>query len=180
MVDPDEAELIERASRGDHGAFGALVDAHGRVVYNVALRMVRNAEDARDISQIVFVKAYEKLGTFDRRSRFFSWIYRIAINEALNLLRSRKRHDPLDESILSTDRTPDRRAEASEEESMVQNAMADLSIEHREVIVLRHFLGLSHREMGELLHLPEKTVKSRLFSARGRLGQILQKRGYRP
>lgn len=180
MVDPDEADLIERASQGSHEAFGTLIDSHGRAIYNVALRMVRNAEDARDIAQIVFVKAYEKLGTFDRRSRFFSWIYRIAINEALNLLRSRKRHDPLDEGLLSSERSPDLRAVASEEETMVQRAMADLTPEHREVIILRHFLGLSHREMGALLHLPEKTVKSRLFSARGRLGQILTKRGYRP
>lgn len=156
------------------------MDAYGKAVFNLALRMSGDREDARDVTQVVFVKAYEKLATFDGRSRFFSWVYRIAINESLNLVGRRKRHVELDEQMASRERTPDERAEASEEEQMVQAGLMDLSAEYRQVLVLRHFLGLSHVEMGGVLQLPEKTVKSRLHTARARLGEALRKRGYDP
>jgi len=126
------------------------------------------------------VKAYEKLDSFDGRSRFFSWIYRIAINESLNFVSRRKRLVELDEELVSNDRTPDEQAVSGEEERMVQAAMQDLTPEYRQVIVLRHFLDLSHVEMGTVLRLPEKTVKSRLHTARVRLADALRKRGYAP
>lgn len=178
MVDEGEGVLVERALAGDRRAFGALVESYGRVVYNVAYRMVSDPEDARDLSQIVFIKAYEKLGTFDRRNRFFSWIYRIAINESLNHLARRRRHEELSETIVSAGATPEEQSEANEEERLVQNALTDLRAEDRELILQRHFLRLSHREMSELLHVPEKTVKSRLHTALGRLEGALRRRGY--
>jgi RNA polymerase sigma-70 factor (ECF subfamily) len=174
----DEDALVAAARGGDTGAFGSLVDAYGGAVFNLALRMVGNREDARDLAQVVFVKAYEKLGTFDGRSRFFSWVYRIAINESLNWLGRRKHQVELNESLESGERRPDQRAEASEEERMVQEAMKDLTLEYRQVIVLRHFMELSHAEMAGVLQLPEKTVKSRLHTARERLGEALRKRGF--
>jgi RNA polymerase sigma-70 factor, ECF subfamily len=176
----EEDALVGAARAGDPNAFGALVDAYGRAVFNLALRMVGNREDARDLAQTVFVKAYQKLETFDGRARFFSWMYRIAINESLNWLSRRKSVVELDERLESGDPTPDVRAEASEEERMVQDALMDLTAEYRQVIVLRHFMDLSHTEMGGILHLPEKTVKSRLHTARARLGEALRKRGYGP
>lgn len=154
------------------------MSAYGRPVFNLALRMAGNREDARDLVQIVFVKAYEKLATFDGRSRFFSWIYRIAINESLNFLSRRKRQVELDENLISDERAPDEQAVIGEEERMVQAALLDLTAEYRQVIILRHFLDLSHVEMGTVLQLPEKTVKSRLHTARVRLGEALRKRGY--
>jgi len=171
---------VAAARARDPKAFAALVEAYGRVVFNLALRMTGHHEDARDVTQNVFVKAYEKLDTFDGRSRFFSWIYRIAINESLNLLARRKRMVALDEELVSDEQSPHRGAEAREEERMVQAALLDLTAEYRQVIVLRHFLDLSHVEMGQVLRLPEKTVKSRLHTARVRLGEALRKRGYAP
>jgi RNA polymerase sigma-70 factor (ECF subfamily) len=176
----EEDALVAAARAGDTRAFGALVDAYGRAVFNLALRMVGNREDARDLSQMVFVKAYQKLETFDGRSRFFSWMYRIAINESLNWRGRRKQQVELDERMESGEPLPDERAAASEEERMVQEALQDLTPEYRQVIVLRHFLDLSHAEMGTVLQLPEKTVKSRLHTARSRLGEALRKRGYGP
>ena len=176
----EEDALVAAARGGDTRAFGSLVDAYGTAVFNLALRMIGNREDARDLAQNVFVKAYEKLDTFDGRSRLFSWMYRIAINESLNW-RSRRRHQvELDERLESSEPLPEERAAASEEEEMVQRAMMDLTPEYRQVIVLRHFLDLSHVEMGSVLHLPEKTVKSRLHTARARLGEALRRRGYGP
>ena len=156
------------------------MEAYQRVVYNLALRMVGDPEDALDVSQTVFVKAYEKLASFDQRNRFFSWVYRIGINESLNLLSRRRSRDELDERMVSPDPQPERCAELSEEESLMNRALLDLTQDYRQVLILRHFLDFSHREIGELLQLPEKTVKSRLHTARERLGQALRKRGYRP
>jgi len=176
----EEDALVDAARAGDSRAFGALVEAYGRPVFNLALRMSGNPEDARDLVQVVFVKAYEKLDSFDGRSRFFSWIYRIAINESLNFVSRRKRQVELNEELVSSDRTPDEQAASGEEERMVQAAIQDLTPEYRQVIVLRHFLDLSHVEMGTVLRLPEKTVKSRLHTARVRLAEALRKRGYAP
>ncbi|HET9327263.1 MAG TPA: sigma-70 family RNA polymerase sigma factor [Candidatus Eisenbacteria bacterium] len=176
----DEDALVDAARAGDSRAFGTLVETYGRPVFNLALRMTGNPEDARDLVQVVFVKAYERLETFDGRSRFFSWIYRIAINESLNFVSRRKRVVELDDQLVSNERTPDEQAARGEEERMVQAAMQDLTPEYRQVIILRHFLDLSHVEMGSVLRLPEKTVKSRLHTARVRLAEALRKRGYGP
>ena len=176
----DEDALVGRTLAGDREAFGTLVEAYQGVLYNLALRMVGDPEDARDVTQSAFVKAYSKLATFDRRNRFFSWLYRIGINESLNLLSRRKSREPLDETIEATGLGPERTAEASEEEQLMNRALMDLTPDYRQVLILRHFLDFSHREIGELLQLPEKTVKSRLHTGRERLGAALQKHGYRP
>ena len=176
----DEDGLVAAARAGDTRAFGTLVEAYGQPVFNLALRMSGNAEDARDLVQIVFVKAYERLDRFDGRSRFFSWLYRIAINESLNFLSRRKHQVELGEQLFSSERRPDEHAATGEEERMVQEAILELTPEYRQVIVLRHFLDLSHVEMGRVLQLPEKTVKSRLHTARVRLGEALRRRGYEP
>jgi len=173
----DDDALVTRALSGDHGAFGELVEAYGRVVFNLALRMVGNSEDARDLTQVTFVKAFEKLHTFDRRSRFFSWLYRIGLNESLNWLKRRRRSSQVDENLESVERGPHDAAVASQEEALIHGALMDLTPEYRQVIVLRHFQELSHREIGAILQLPEKTVKSRLHSARERLAFALRKRG---
>src|SRR5882672_7204875 len=109
MDTADEAALVARSLEGDHGAFASLVGAHQRVLFNVALRMLNNREDARDVIQTVFLKAWRKLDAFDRQLKFFSWIYRIMLNESLNLLERRRLHDPLDEALVSREPTPDER-----------------------------------------------------------------------
>ena len=178
MADEDERALIERVLGGDREAFGALVDSYGRLVYNLALRMVRDREDARDLAQTVFLKAYERLGTFDRRNRFFSWIYRITVNESLNWIGRRRPQEALSDEASDGGETPDEAAETAEAQRLVQRALVEMRDDDRDVIVMRHFLQLSHREMGEALHLPEKTVKSRLHTARGRLAEALKRYGY--
>jgi RNA polymerase sigma-70 factor (ECF subfamily) len=154
-----------------------LVDAYERVLFNVVLRMVGDREDARDVTQTVFVKAYENLSTYDCRRRFFSWIYRIMMNEALNHINRSKRLVPLDEGMASREKGPDVRAGEREVGEIIQCALTELSTDYREVIILRHFVQLSHHEISETLDIPEKTVKSRLHSARQILGGILTKRG---
>src|SRR5438105_5305198 len=176
----DEDALVQRTLTGDREAFAGLVEAYQNVVFNLALRMVGNPEDARDVTQTAFVKAYSKLATFDRRNRFFSWLYRIGINESLNLLGRRKASSALDEEIEAPAPGPDRIAETAEEEQLMNRALMDLTPDYRQVLILRHFLDFSHREIGDLLQLPEKTVKSRLHTGRERPGVALRTPGYRP
>jgi RNA polymerase sigma-70 factor (ECF subfamily) len=179
MVAGDEGALVQRSCDGDREAFGELVSAYQHVLFNVALRMCNDREDARDLTQTAFLKAWRKLHTFDRRNKFFSWIYRILVNETLNLLRSRRAQEPLDERIEARGRSPADQAEANEIRAIVQDSLMELATEYRQVIILRHLQQMSHSEIGELLNLPEKTVKSRLYTARQLLGGVLRRRGVR-
>ncbi|MFQ5454213.1 MAG: RNA polymerase sigma factor, partial [Candidatus Zixiibacteriota bacterium] len=134
-------------------------------------------EEAQDIAQTVFVKAFEKLDTFNPDYKFFSWIYRMMVNESINFLNKRKQFEELDQSITSPEKNPEELYNDNKLSQTVQEALMELHIEHRVAIVLRHFGNLSYREMSYVLELPEKTVKSRLFSARRVLNKILLKRG---
>jgi RNA polymerase sigma-70 factor (ECF subfamily) len=175
----DSAELdhIRRAQAGDPRAFELLVDEYQGVLYHLALRMTGNSEDARDLTQNVFLKVWRNLGRYDASYRFYSWIYRIALNESLNFVQRRKRHDELDERIPADTPTPAAGAQAADRERLIQEAMQDLTPEYRQVIVLRHFQNLSYEEIAQMIGIPEKTVKSRLFTARQRLGVALTRRG---
>ena len=172
-----DAELVRLALNGDGRAFEMLVTTYERVVYSVTYRMVGNTEDARDLTQSVFLKAYRNLASFDPGRRFFSWIYRIAVNESLNFIRQRRPQQELDESLATHVAGPDHAAHAAGVREAIQAALQDLSEDYRQVILLRHFLHRSHQEMSELLGVPEKTVKSRLYSARQMLAKALSRRG---
>lgn len=175
MSDDEEQAAVERCLRGESRAFETIVDSYQRVLFNVALRMVNDRDDAQDVVQSAFVKAYEKLHTYDRRRKLFSWIYRITVNECLDHLARRKRQGSMDEDDAG--RGPDDALEAREVEAVIGAALLDLTVDYRGVIILRHFVHLSHREMSRVLEIPEKTVKSRLHTARKLLGELLAKRG---
>lgn len=176
-IEEREEALLDRCLEGDGGAFGRLIDRYQRVLYNVALRMVGNREDALDITQSVFLKAYQAIGTFDRRHKFFSWIYRIMMNETLNHLSKRKRTEPLDETIVSREEGPEEECSRERLRETIQSALLELSPDYRQVIVLRHYGELSYEEMSGVLRIPEKTVKSRLHTARKLLGDIFARKG---
>jgi RNA polymerase sigma-70 factor (ECF subfamily) len=168
----DDAALVKRTLAGDQSAFEGLVRRYQKVLYTVALRMLGNAEDANDATQTAFVRAYERLASFDEQYRFFSWIYRILMNECLNLLRGRRPEDELSPMLAITS-GPYEAAVSGERRVQIQAALLQLSPDCRAVIVLRHFVGLSYDEVGEALGVPAKTVKSRLHTARQRLGELL-------
>lgn len=177
MVADDEEGLLDRSLEGDGGAFGRLIDRYQRALFNVSLRMVGNSEDAKDITQTVFLKAYQNLRSFDRRHRFFSWVYRIMINESLNHLSRARRTEPLDERMVSDESGPDEECARRRLGDSIQSALMELSPDYRQVVILRHFVQLSYQEMSDVLEIPEKTVKSRLHTARQLLGEIFTKRG---
>jgi RNA polymerase sigma-70 factor (ECF subfamily) len=164
---PGDRELVRRCIDGDQRAFEDLLDRYESLIFNAVLRMVTNYEDARDTTQAVFVKAFANLSRFDPRHKFFSWIYRIAVNESLNLIgkRTRTRIDagPAQaENWLS--RADDHRA--AEARRDLSRSLARLKPDYRVVIILKHILGCSYRDIAGILDLPEKTVKSRLYTGR--------------
>jgi RNA polymerase sigma-70 factor (ECF subfamily) len=172
-----DADLVRRCLDGERECFTRLVERYEKVVYTLAIRMVGNTDDARDVVQASFVAAYERLADFDFHHRFFSWLYRIAVNNALKVLRRRRPTEPLAEDLVADDPHP---GEVLDRERLVRRvhaALRELPADHRQVIVLRHFLEMSYREMAEVLGVAEKTVKSRLFTARRRLCDLLDPRG---
>ena len=164
----DDGAAVKRCLAGEPAAFEVLVGRYQQIMFNVALRMLGNYEDARDAAQNTFVKAYEKLGTYDPERRFFSWIYRILMNECLNL-----RRRPATEQLAGTEAVSDSSdadtVEAAERKRDVRQAILSLSPSYREVIVLRNFASLSYEQMSEAICVPTKTVKSRLHTARQQL-----------
>ena len=173
MVGADDLTLVEQAQRGDRVAFGVLVERYQVQVYNVAFRITGDRAEAEDVAQNVFLKVYENLASFDPRRKLFSWIYRIAINEALNAERRRKSHEGLEEQTASLD-TPVDRFDRAE---IIQASLLALKPEYRAVLVLRHFQDLSYEQIGEALGIPVRKVRSRLFTARALLRELLERRG---
>jgi RNA polymerase sigma-70 factor (ECF subfamily) len=177
MKEADDFQVVRQCLGGDTQAFGFLVEKYQGIVYNVALRMVRDAADAEDIAQAAFLKAYEKLGTYNERFRFYSWLYRITVNEALNFLDRQKRFARLDEGAEDPQQVREVEGEARERSERIQEGLLELKPDHRVVLILRHFEELSYEEIGAILDIPIKRVKSRLFSARQVLRAILVKKG---
>ena len=164
--------LVRRYLNGERAAGDELVNRFHRSVYNVALRMLGNVQDAEDVTQTTFGNAFIALDSYDPKFRFFSWIYRMTVNESLNTLKRRKDVVSLDGSfdVPVTDDVSDTAAEA---EDRVGKALLDLKPDDRAVVVLRHFISFSYEEISDVLGVPVKTVKSRLFTARERLRQSL-------
>ena len=166
--DEQDRALVGRCLDHEHGAAAELVDRYEQRLFNVALRMLGNVQDAEDVTQTVFFNAFHKLRTYDPRFRFFSWIYRMTVNESLNALKRRKQTVTLgdDSDILAAGADAGGAAEA---EDRVGKALASLKPDDRAVVVLKHFVSFSYEEIGEVLGIPVQTVKSRLFTARERL-----------
>lgn len=178
MSEADDSAAVERCLRGDPGAFTPLVERYERPVYNVALRMLRNPADARDVTQTVFLKAFEGLSRYDPGFRFYSWIYRIAINESVDVLRARRRHGgEVDEQTAADEPGPEAILAESGESRALLDALHELKPDYRAVIVLKYFAERSYDEIGAILEMETKTVKSRLFTARQLLKDALAARG---
>lgn len=154
-----------------------LMDRYEKKLFNAAYRVVDDYEDAMDATQSAFVKAYENLHTFDPSRKFFSWMYRILLNESLNIVKQRRRFDELNDDITVKAKNPEERYDVQETGRRVQSALMDLKTDYRVVIVLKHYQGMSYKEMSDVVGIPEKTVKSRLFSARQQLKDILLRKG---
>ena len=169
-----DAALVNDCKRGDRRAMSQLVSLYQKPVYNAAYRILGNMDDAADTTQIVFLKVFEHLADYNPKFKFFSWVYRIAINESLNQVKKRRRQEPLDDSQASPWRSPDDELESAHLCSRVQRALMMLGDDYRTVVVLKHITGCSYQQISEILQLPEKKVKSRLYTARQLMKKTLQ------
>jgi RNA polymerase sigma-70 factor (ECF subfamily) len=171
----EEAALIARTCRGDQAAFGELVEQNREAVLRVCFRLLGSLEDAKDAAQEAFLQAYLGQDRFREGSRFSTWLYRIAVNRCLNVLRRRgPRGEPLDEALPDPRPTPDRVYAQRELGWRIGRALEKLSPEVRAAVVLRDALGLSYSEIAEILDVPLGTVKSRISTARWTLRRYLE------
>lgn len=174
--------LLARLRAHDADAFDELVKCCERPMFNVAYRMLGNVAEAADATQCVFLKVFEHLDGFDARYRLFSWIYRIAVNESLDRLQRHRRTDAVPERVedlplVSGECGPEELVRNEQMHDVIQAALMELQYDYRMVIVLRHFSECSYGQMADILHIPEKTVKSRLYSARQLLREKLSMQG---
>jgi RNA polymerase sigma-70 factor (ECF subfamily) len=191
---PEEREadrlLVERARGGDHGAFRQLFEKYHKRAFSVAYGVLKNRHDALDVVQEGFVKVHKHLGNFEGSSSFYTWLYRIVMNLAIDSLRRRKTSRPVeyddairrdsvdgggDDVILARmlDANPRKAAIRRELVAKIDAALAELPDYHREVILLREIDGLSYEEMAEVLNVPKGTIMSRLFHARKKMQAAL-------
>jgi RNA polymerase sigma-70 factor, ECF subfamily len=181
----DETELIQRSKNGDSLAFGALVERYQRRVVGVAFAVAHNQDDALELAQETFIRAYQNLAKFEFRSSFSTWLYRIAANLAIDFRRRAGRHVVLhgDDAESELGRLPNPRGDSFSETSRrelsqrIKGALKQLTPEHRAVILLREVEGLSYDEISEVLQCPRGTVMSRLHYARNRMREILKDLG---
>lgn len=181
----DESSLVEACRAGRTDAYGELVARYQGRLYPMVLRLVGSREDALDVLQDAFVRGFEKLDQYRGGSSFYTWIYRIAVNLAMNRLRRRRfrrvlslldprgvrpAYDPPDESPSGA---PSYEVERAEREAMVESALNSLEPDHRAVVILKDFEGRRYEEIGELLGIPVGTVRSRLHRARQQLRRRL-------
>jgi len=177
MNEYSDNELVQQCLKGLTKAFEELVNRYQKSVFNTAYRMTRSTTDAEDITQLTFIKAYENLRTFNPKYKFFSWIYRIAVNETLNAIKIKDRFSSLDERANGKVKNPEDIFEENEMSEMIQDALVEMTVEHHAVIVLKHLQHFSYRDIAYILDIPEKKVKSRLYAARQQLKEILLRKG---
>ena len=177
----NDAQLICEALAGDSSSFGELVTRHQDRLYNTMVHVVGSADDARDVVQDAFVQAFVKLDTFKSNSAFYTWLYRIAFNLRISHLRRKKPTVSIDKLQEDTGReptdaddAPSDRIEQQERAGQVHEALAQLSEEHRSVLVLREMEDRSYEEISAILNVPVGTVRSRLHRARIQLRDQLK------
>lgn len=173
-----DAELVRRCLDGDKQAFGALVEKYQRVLFNVALKIVRDSDDAADVTQSVFVKAYEKLDRYNPKYKFYSWIYRMTVNASLNFAKRHSRLTSLETQTIQSQTNPAEEYAETELSNRVEGAMFELPPEDRAILSLKYTAELSYSDIAFVFDIPEKTVKSRLYTARQRLKDVLTAGGF--
>ncbi|MCB0262542.1 MAG: sigma-70 family RNA polymerase sigma factor [Calditrichia bacterium] len=182
----EDQQLIQKARNGDQKAFEQLLNKYRNLVYHVMLRMVRNPQEAEDLCQEAFIKAFSALQSFNEEFAFSTWLMKIASNNCIDFLRKKKlRTYSIDEPVKYKDEqvqfelpdhdpTPERQIIDRERSKMIDDAIQALPPRYRQVIVLRHKEEKSYEEISELLQLPLGTVKARIFRAREMLNKNIR------
>lgn len=189
MAGASDRDLVDRARGGDAEAYGLLVRRHQRRIFRLALHLTKNAPEAEDVTQETFVRGYQALARFDGRSEPFTWLYRIAVNLSLNIIRSRKTRastsddDPRVEGLLAESRLtrgsdPSTSAHQRRLASTLCDGIDSLSETLKTTLVLVCIDGVSHEEAAQVLGCPEGTIAWRVHEARRKLKAFLEERGF--
>ncbi len=188
-MEPDDLTLVNRCKEGDQQAFRLLVKRYERKVFSVAFGMLKDREDALDVSQEAFVKVHRYLGDFKGDSSFYTWLYRITRNLAVDRIRSRRGESvEFDEKVaqdeaelgdagfLSTQlgTNPQKSALRRELAEKMSEALQQIPEKHREILLLREVEGMSYEDLSQVLEIPKGTVMSRLFHARAKMQKLLE------
>ena len=192
MTVEEELKIIKSVLDGDKNAFEALVLENQKNVYNLALKMTRNEEDALDVSQEAFLKAYTQLDSFRGESKFSVWLYRLTYNQCIDFLRRKPQAtiipltqqddsaEPRDLEIPDVRNLPEDIITRKETRKAIAESFGELGLPHREILAMREITGMCYSEIAEALNISEGTVKSRLARARMSLAKILAERGTFP
>ena len=192
MTSEEELDVIKKVLDGDSNAFERIVLANQKNVYNLALKMTKNEEDALDISQEAFLKAYRQLEGFRGESKFSVWLYRLTYNLCVDFLRKKPRagvisltyqdddDDSHDIEVPDVRNLPEDSLIRRETRESIAEGINALSPQHREILVMREITGMSYGDISDTLHVSEGTVKSRLARARLSLANILVEKGTIP
>lgn len=180
-----ETKLIEAVLEGDGNAFRGLVETYQGRIYNIVYGMVHNRDDAQELTQDAFIKAYKKLNTFNLGTKFYTWLCRIAVNTTIDFLRKNKNKQTMsfEEGIavqsssgvsdMHYESNPEQQAMKEETRQQIIAAVDELPEEQRKILILKELDGLSYKEIADVLEIPQGTVMSRLYYARKKLQEIL-------
>ena len=185
-----DIETVKKAQRGDKAAFDSIIKVYRQTITDLCRRYMRNSEEALDMAQDVFCAAYTSMGKFEHKSKFSTWLYRVAVNLCINrldMLKRRKYYDTgsivaggdggeYEIQIRDKSRGADEELESAETRRMIMEALEGFDAESRNVVILRDMQGLEYEEISSLLDLPLGSVKSKLNRAREKLKEIIIKR----
>jgi RNA polymerase sigma-70 factor (ECF subfamily) len=187
-VRENDSELIKRAQDGDSKAYDGLLKKYKNSVYNLVYRMVRDVQEAEDLTQEAFIKAFNSLASFNEEYAFSTWLYKIATNNCIDFFRKRKlqtysldkpiqyKDSEIQHEIPDPDLNPEKSILARERSHLIQEAIKTLPEKYYTAILLRHNEEKSYEEISEILNLPLGTVKARIFRAREMLNKALKDR----
>ncbi len=187
MQDPDRG-LVHEAKAGSRNAFAKLVDHYYEMVYGLAFGVLADREAARDVAQDVFLKAFREIAGFEEKSRFKTWLYRIAMNAAIDQVRKKRPHEVIDLTdasgedekaplvIADPSRGPRDQIQHEELKALFEKALEGLTPEHKAILALREWQEMSYEEIAEVLGIEIGTVMSRLYYARKKLSEILSQK----
>ena len=184
----EEQIWLEQARRGDQTAFGKLIEAYQRPVYNLAYRMLNNSGEAEEAAQEAFIRAYTRLHTYNPDHKFSTWMLSITSNYCIDLIRKRRAlllsiDEPLPpHPALMSDgqKGPEAQMEMSEQQDMVQSLLQELPEDYRQTVVLRYWHEMSYEEIAEMMDTTVSAIKSRLFRARRLLAEVGMANGLNP
>lgn len=176
-MEKDDKYFVAEVLVGNINAFSGLIDKYQKQIFRLTFKMVQDYDDAKDLTQNIFIKVYQNLSSYNPNYSFFSWTYRIAINESINFLKQKKTYKKIDKRMVDKIGSPEDIFEKNEMTKNLEKAMQSMKPELCSILVLKYFQELSYNEISEIKEWPIDKVKAKLFQARQALKKILIQKG---